>query len=198
MRSVIGAPGTSAEYVGVLSIARRGAAFSAREQELLEYLAGQSVVSIENASLHSAVQRQAVTDELTGLANVRALHAILEREIERARRFGNSVGLVMVDLDDFKRVNDTHGHQRGDDVLPAVAGVLRDFSRDIDAPARYGGEELAVVLPGTDAEGAASSPSACARPSSGCRSRLAATSSCASRRASAWPRCRRTPPARRA
>ncbi len=155
MRSVVGAPGTSAEYVGVLSIARRGAAFSAREQELLEYLAGQSVVSIENASLHAAVQRQAVTDELTGLANVRALHAILEREIERARRFGNSVGLVMVDLDDFKRVNDTHGHQRGDDVLAAVAGVLRDFSRDIDAPARYGGEELAVVLPGTDVDGAA-------------------------------------------
>jgi diguanylate cyclase (GGDEF)-like protein len=105
--------------------------------------------------LHAAIQRQAMTDELTGLANVRALHAILERELERSRRFGNAVSLVMLDIDDFKRVNDTHGHQRGDDVLAAVAGVLRDCSRDADAPARYGGEELAVVLPGTDAEGAA-------------------------------------------
>jgi diguanylate cyclase (GGDEF)-like protein len=155
MRSVVAAPGTSAEYVGVLSIARRSARFSPRELELLEYLAGQSVVSIENASLHSAVQRQAVTDELTGLANVRAMHAILERELERARRFGNSVAIVMLDIDNFKKVNDTYGHQRGDEVLAGVAGVLRDLSRDIDAPARYGGEEMVVVLPGTDGAGAA-------------------------------------------
>ncbi len=121
MRSIVGAPGTSAEYVGVLSIARRGARFSSQEQELLEYLAGQSVISIENASLHAAVQRQAVTDELTGLANVRAMHAIFERELERARRFGNSVAIVMLDIDNFKKVNDTHGHQRGDEVLAAVA-----------------------------------------------------------------------------
>ena len=61
----------------------------------------------------------------------------------------------MLDLDNFKRVNDEYGHQQGDEVLALVADVLRDFSRDIDAPARYGGEELAVVLPQTDAEGAA-------------------------------------------
>ncbi len=154
MRSIVGAPGTNAEYVGVLSIARRGARFSRQEQELLEYLAGQSVISIENASLYAAVQRQAVTDELTGLANVRAMHAILERELERGRRFDNSVAIVMLDIDNFKKVNDTHGHQRGDDVLAAVAGVLRDLSRDVDAPARYGGEEMVVVLPGTESEGA--------------------------------------------
>ena len=61
----------------------------------------------------------------------------------------------MVDLDDFKQVNDRHGHQQGDEVLASVAAILRDFSRDIDAPARYGGEELAVVLPQTDSDGAA-------------------------------------------
>ena len=61
----------------------------------------------------------------------------------------------MLDLDHFKQVNDEYGHQQGDEVLALVADVLRDFSRDIDAPARYGGEELAVVLPQTDAEGAA-------------------------------------------
>ena len=143
------------EYLGVLSIARRGEPFTREEEELLEYLAGQAIVSIENASLHETVERQAVTDELTGLANVRAFHSILDREIERSRRFESPLGLVMVDLDNFKRVNDEHGHQQGDEVLASVAAVLRDFSRDIDAPVRYGGEELAVVLPQTDAEGAA-------------------------------------------
>jgi diguanylate cyclase (GGDEF)-like protein len=148
-------PSAEPEYLGVLSIARYGRAFSREEEELLEYLAGQAIVSIENASLHETVERQAVTDELTGLANARAFRSILEREIERSRRFQSPLGLVMVDLDDFKRVNDVHGHQQGDEVLASVAAVLRDFSRDIDAPARYGGEELAVVLPQTDAEGAA-------------------------------------------
>jgi diguanylate cyclase (GGDEF)-like protein len=143
------------EYLGVLSIARHGQEFTRQEEELLEYLAGQAIVSIENASLHETVERQAVTDELTGLANARAFRSILEREIERSRRFQSPLGLVMIDLDNFKRVNDEHGHQQGDEVLASVAAVLRDHSRDIDAPARYGGEELAVVLPQTDSEGAA-------------------------------------------
>jgi diguanylate cyclase (GGDEF)-like protein len=146
---------TEPEYLGVLSIARRGREFSREEEELLEYLAGQAIVSIENASLHATVERQAVTDELTGLANARAFRSILDREIERSRRFQTPLGLVMADLDNFKQVNDRHGHPQGDEVLASVAAVLRDLSRDIDAPARYGGEELAVVLPQTDAEGAA-------------------------------------------
>jgi diguanylate cyclase (GGDEF)-like protein len=153
MRSLV--PSSEPEYLGVLSIARRGRPFSGEEEELLEYLAGQAIVSIENASLHATVERQAVTDELTGLANARAFRSILEREIERSRRFHTPLGLVMVDLDDFKQINDHYGHQQGDEVLASVAAVLRDHSRDIDAPARYGGEELAVVLPQTDSEGAA-------------------------------------------
>jgi diguanylate cyclase (GGDEF)-like protein len=153
MRGLVASSET--QHLGVLSIARRGRPFSREEEELLEYLAGQAIVSIENASLHETVERQAVTDELTGLANARAFRSILDREIERSRRFQSPLGLVMVDLDDFKQVNDRHGHQQGDEVLASVAAVLRDFSRDIDAPARYGGEELAVVLPQTDAAGAA-------------------------------------------
>lgn len=145
----------SAQYVGVVSIARYGREFSHAEEKLLEYLAAQTVVSVENTDLHQTVQRQAVTDELTGLWNVRHLHDVLDNELERARRFNSSLGLAMLDLDDFKQVNDTYGHQQGDQVLAAVAGALRDFSRDIDTPARYGGEEMAVVLPQTESEGAA-------------------------------------------
>ena len=150
LRSLVDGP----EYLGTISIARHGETFTSEEEDLLEYLAGQAVVSIENASLHEAVERQAVTDELTGLANLRAFASVLDREIERRRRFDNPVGLVMIDLDDFKRVNDTYGHQQGDEVLAHVAWVLRDASRDLDTVARYGGEELAVVLPQTDAAGA--------------------------------------------
>jgi diguanylate cyclase (GGDEF)-like protein len=149
LRHVVGPP----EYLGALSIARKGRPFGRTEAELLEYLAGQAVVSIENASLHATVERQAVTDELTGLANTRAFWSILGRELERSRRFGSPVGLVMLDIDDFKHVNDRHGHQQGDEVLAHVASVLRGLSRDIDAPARYGGEELAVILPETDLSG---------------------------------------------
>ena len=151
LRSLVDGP----EYLGAISIARHGHAFTREEELLLEYLAGQAVVSIENASLHETVERQAVTDELTGLANVRAFTSILDRELERSRRFDTPLGLVMLDIDDFKQVNDTYGHQQGDEVLAQVAGVLRDLSRDLDVPARYGGEEMAVVLPQTDAAGAA-------------------------------------------
>ncbi len=151
LRSLVDGP----EYLGAISIARHGRAFTREEEDLLEYLAGQAVVSIENASLHEAIERQAVTDELTGLANVRAFLSVMDREVERGRRFGHPLGLVMIDLDDFKRVNDTYGHQQGDEVLAHVAWVLRDASRDLDTVARYGGEELAVVLPQTDASGAA-------------------------------------------
>jgi diguanylate cyclase (GGDEF)-like protein len=150
LRSLVDGP----EYLGTISIARHGAPFSGEEADLLEYLAGQAVVSIENASLHEAIERQAVTDELTGLANLRAFTSILDREVERGRRFEHPLALVMIDLDDFKLVNDTYGHQQGDVVLAHVAWVLRDGSRDLDTVARYGGEELAVVLPQTDTEGA--------------------------------------------
>src|SRR5207248_10173198 len=74
-------------------------------------------------------------------------------EIEQVRRYRHPVGLIMLDIDDFKSVNDTFGHQQGDVVLKHVARVLRDTSREADTPARYGGEEMALVLPHTDLEG---------------------------------------------
>jgi diguanylate cyclase (GGDEF)-like protein len=142
------------DYVGVISIVREGPDFTETERDLFAYLVGQAAVSIENANLHETVQHQAVTDELTGLFNVRHFQDALENEIERSRRFSSSVGLAMLDIDDFKLVNDTYGHQQGDLVLVEVARCLRSLSRDIDEPARYGGEELAVILPQTDVSGA--------------------------------------------
>jgi diguanylate cyclase (GGDEF)-like protein len=143
-----------AQQVGVVSIARRGKPFSPQQEELLEYLGGQAVISIENADLHDTVQRQAITDELTGLSNIRELHGTLDREFERRRRFETPLGFLLLDIDDFKQINDTYGHQQGDEVLMALGQLMRDLSRDIDEPARYGGEELAVVLPQTDIDGA--------------------------------------------
>ena len=140
--------------IGTVSVWRVGRTFTDAERDLFHYLAAQAAVSLDNVALHETVQRQAVTDELTGLFNHRRFQEGLSQELERARRFGSGVGLVMLDIDNFKQVNDTYGHQVGDMVLREVARVLREYSREIDEPARYGGEELAVVLPGTDLEGA--------------------------------------------
>jgi diguanylate cyclase (GGDEF)-like protein len=148
------AGGSDIDFVGVISIARRGREFTEQERDLFAYLAGQATLSIENVDLHETIQEQAITDELTGLFNVRQFHARLANEIERAERFGSPLSLVMLDIDRFKSVNDNYGHQQGDRVLVEVARVLRRLSRDVDLPARYGGEEMAVVLPQTDLGGA--------------------------------------------
>jgi diguanylate cyclase (GGDEF)-like protein len=149
------AAGADADAIaGTISVWRVGRQFTNRERELFHYLAGQAAVSVENVGLHETVERQAVTDELTGLSNRRRFQETMAAEVERSRRFGQQLGLVLLDIDDFKAVNDTYGHQQGDVVLREVARILRASSREIDEPARYGGEELAVVLPGTDLEGA--------------------------------------------
>ncbi len=139
---------------GIVSVGRHHKPFSDSERDLFHYLAGQAAVSVENVGLHETVERQAVTDELTGLSNRRRFQETLAGEVARSHRFDQGLGLVMLDLDNFKQVNDTYGHQQGDVVLREVAHVLKESSRAIDLPSRYGGEELAVVLPGTDLEGA--------------------------------------------
>ncbi len=118
-------------------------------------LAVQGAVAIENARLHRLIQKQARTDGLTGLSNHREFQDQLGREVERAQRFGVPVGLIFLDLDDFKLVNDRFGHLAGDAVLKAVANIIRSCIRDIDHAARYGGEEFAVILPHTSLDGAA-------------------------------------------
>jgi diguanylate cyclase (GGDEF)-like protein len=147
-------PESDTAVLGVISIARPGRPFSQRQRELFEYLTNQAAISIENVDLHEAIQRQAVTDELTGLFNHRRFQEVVTAEVERTRRFGQELGLIMLDIDNFKHVNDTYGHLQGDVVLRQVARVLRESSREIDEPARYGGEEMAVALPQTGLQGA--------------------------------------------
>jgi diguanylate cyclase (GGDEF)-like protein len=130
-------------------------AFSDEDVEALSALAVQAGVAIENARLHRVVERQAVTDSLTGLANRRQFYEVLGREYERAQRFGQAVSLILLDIDDFKLINDSRGHLAGDAVLHSVAATLAEVIREIDLAARYGGEEFAVLLPQTGPEGAA-------------------------------------------
>jgi diguanylate cyclase (GGDEF)-like protein len=104
--------------------------------------------------LHTRVSAQAVTDPLTGLWNRRHMSETLEREVDRSLRFGHPISLIILDVDDFKQINDREGHVQGDAVLETVAGVVREGTRLIDVAARYGGDELAIVLVETDREGA--------------------------------------------
>ena len=140
--------------LAIVSVARGDRGFTGPERELFSYLTSQAAVSVENVDLHETVQRQAVTDELTGLFNHRRFQEVMDVEVERARRYDQEMGLIMLDIDNFKRVNDTYGHMQGDMVLREVARVLRQSAREIDEPARYGGEEMAVALPQTDLDGA--------------------------------------------
>ena len=132
-----------------------GDEFDADERMTAASLAGQAVVALENARLHRIVERQALVDGLTGLANRRHADEALASELARAERLGGPVGLILADVDDFKNVNDRHGHPTGDIVLRDLAEALRETVREIDTAARWGGEEFAIILPGTDLDGAA-------------------------------------------
>lgn len=128
--------------------------FDAESHEAAQWIARQGEIALENARLHSLVKQQAVTDDLTGLANRRRFVAQLEAEVARAERSGTPLSIVLADIDDFKRVNDTWGHDVGDTVLKRVARVMEAATRDVDLTVRLGGEEFAILLPETDTAGA--------------------------------------------
>jgi diguanylate cyclase (GGDEF)-like protein len=138
---------------GLITVSRSGRGFNADDHELLRSLAQRATLALTNVNLHHDVQRQAVTDDLTGLATHGAFQDLLASEMTEVRRYRYPVGLLMIDLDGFKSINDRYGHQQGDKVLRHAADVLRENSRDPDVAARYGGEELALILPHTDLDG---------------------------------------------
>ena len=117
----------------------------AADIRLLGELADLASAALRNAHAHAHLALAARTDGLTGCLNHAAMQDSLRREVERARRTGRRLSLAFVDLDDFKQVNEEHGHQLGDDVLRAVGRVLRDSVRTYDTVARYGGDEFAVI-----------------------------------------------------
>jgi diguanylate cyclase (GGDEF)-like protein len=135
---------------GVLSIDRlHGRAFDEQELEPAMLFANMAAIAIQNARSYEDMERQAISDGLTGIHNYRHFRDTLKSTVSRAERYDETFCLLMMDLDHFKTVNDTIGHQAGDDVLRAVADVMRSCSRESDYQARYGGEEFVMLLPQT-------------------------------------------------
>ncbi|MBZ0188784.1 MAG: sensor domain-containing diguanylate cyclase, partial [Candidatus Obscuribacterales bacterium] len=116
---------------------------------LIGSLADHLAVAIENAELHRELEKQAVTDGLTGVANRRSFNESLTKEFERARRYEQELSLLVVDLDYLKKINDNYGHMVGDQAIKEIGRVLAQSSRSTDTTARYGGEEFCVLLPNT-------------------------------------------------
>jgi diguanylate cyclase (GGDEF)-like protein len=116
--------------------------------KVVELLAAAAAVALQNAHLYQETQRLATTDPLTGLSNYRHFHELLNLEVQRARRMDYPIGLLIMDMDHFKQVNDRHGHPTGDMALRQVADQLRHRLRRTDVIARLGGEEFAAILPG--------------------------------------------------
>jgi diguanylate cyclase (GGDEF)-like protein len=138
------------KVTGVLTLDRLdGRTFADDDLEPVTLFANLAAIAIQNARTYEAMERQAISDGLTGIHNYRHFQESLHAEVSRAERYGDHFCLLMMDLDHFKAVNDTIGHQKGDDVLRAVAGVLRSCSRESDYLARYGGEEFTMILPRT-------------------------------------------------
>jgi diguanylate cyclase (GGDEF)-like protein len=131
-----------------------GPGFDEEQEDTASLLAAQAAVALENAQLHRIVEWQALIDPLTGLWNRRSLEEALEEEATRALRFEDDFCLVLADLDRFKTINDRFGHPTGDRALRAFAQTLRDVVREIDSAGRWGGEEFALILPGTETTGA--------------------------------------------
>jgi len=132
---------------------RAGDEFGPDDIHLLQSLVRQAETAIENSFLYEEATRLSITDGLTGLWNRRLFDLRINEELQRAIRFQEPFGLLLVDLDHFKRVNDRYGHQAGDAVLIELARRLTDATREVDVVTRFGGEEFALILPKTPVQG---------------------------------------------
>ena len=138
------------KLLGTLNVSRsEPESFSDKDFELFVNLANQAAIAIDNARLY----RYAVTDEMTRLYNHRYFQQRLDEELQRADRYENFVSLIILDVDHFKKFNDTYGHPEGDRVLKTVARLIEKSVREVDIPARYGGEEFVVICPEKNGEG---------------------------------------------
>jgi len=137
----------------VLTLDRFGGRFTQDETETVRLFANLAAVALENARLYRTLEEQAISDGLTGLYNHRHFYERLDQELARSGRTAEPVALLMIDIDDFKQLNDRYGHPAGDDVLRIVGRVLRVCTRHgVDVAARYGGEEFAVILPAAETQ----------------------------------------------
>lgn len=143
------------EVIGVIHIEREAEdAFDEEAVRTSGRVAESVALAMANLRLMRQMERQAMTDPLTGLANARSFDPLVERELTIARRDGQPAAIVMLDLDHFKQFNDTHGHPAGDEALRAFSRAVRGSLRETDVAARYGGEEFAILLRNTDLDGA--------------------------------------------
>jgi diguanylate cyclase (GGDEF)-like protein len=136
--------------IGVVTLIRSArSSFDAQQLKLLGLLVDELGVALQNARDYREKLEQAIRDPLTGLYNRRFFFEALEKEVRRCERYGSTASLAFFDVDDFKRINDTHGHLAGDDVLRHIGEVVERIVRPVDSFARIGGEEFALLMPET-------------------------------------------------
>jgi len=140
--------------VGLVEMAdyRSARRWSQRDIDFCRTIAGQAAMAVRNAQLYEDLRSQVDKDPLTGVLNHRAFYERLEHELARAERAGSHVAVIVVDLDDFKALNDTRGHVAGDTALRRVAAAIRSTCRAVDIPGRLGGDEFAVILPDVETD----------------------------------------------
>lgn len=143
---------TEKEEIGEIRLARgkEKSGLDEMEKQMASILANQFALALERLRLYESLREQSVTDGLTEVFNVRYFHEVLEKEIQRARRYQRALSLVIMDIDSLKKINDSYGHLAGDTVIKDIARLIKETVREADIIVRYGGDEFVVIMPETD------------------------------------------------